>query len=97
MDIDIKELKSISKNRLLKFNGVEDVYNKLIENLIEAASIGNTAKFIYKVEYNDEVIWYFLLRVLLLDGYKLNCFRYDKHKVNERFDTADYVEVSWAE
>lgn len=95
--MDIKELKSISKNKLLKFDGVEDVYNKLIENLIETASRGNTAKFIYKVEYNDEVIWYFLLRVLLLDGYKLNCFKYDKHEVNEGFDIADYVEVSWAE
>ena len=95
--MNVKELKSISKNKLLKFNGVEDAYNQLIENLIETASIGNTNKFIYKVDYKDVVIWYLLLRVLLLDGYKLNYFKYGEQTIKAEFDTADYVEVNWAE
>ena len=95
--MDIRELKKISKNSLLKFNGVEDAYNKLVEDLIETASIGNTNKFIYKVDYNDEVIWYLLLRVLLLDGYKLNYFKYDEQEVKAEFDTADFVDISWGE
>lgn len=45
--MDIRELKKISKNSLLKSNGVEDAYNKLVEDLIETASIGNIDKFIY--------------------------------------------------
>ena len=95
--MDIRELKKISKNNLLKFNGVEDAYNKLVEDLIETASIGNTNKFIYKVDYNDEVIWYLLLRVLLLDGYKLNYFKYDEQEVKAEFDTADFVDINWGE
>lgn len=95
--MDIRELKKISKTGLLKFNGVEDAYNKLVEDLIETASIGNTNKFIYKVDYNDEVIWYLLLRVLLLDGYKLNYFKYDEQEVKAEFDTADFVDISWGE
>lgn len=95
--MDIRELKKISKNSLLKFNGVEDTYNKLVEDLIETASIGNTNKFIYKVDYNDEVIWYLLLRVLLLDGYKLNYFKYDEQEVKADFETADFVAISWGE
>ena len=95
--MDIKELKKISKNSLLKFNGVEDAYNKLVEDLIETASIGTTNKFIYKVDYNDEVIWYLLLRVLLLDGYKLNYFKYDEQEVKAEFDTADFVDICWGE
>ena len=95
--MDIRELKKISKNSLLKFNGVEDAYNKLIEDLIETASIGNTNNFIYKVDYNDEVIWYLLLRVLLLDGYKLNYFKYDEQEVKAEFDTADFVDINWGE
>ena len=95
--MDIRELKKISKTGLLKFNGVEDAYNKLVEDLIETASIGNTNKFIYKVDYNDEVIWYLLLRVLLLDGYKLNYFKYDEQEVKAEFDTADFVDINWGE
>ena len=95
--MDIKELKKISKNSLLKFNGVEDAYNKLVEDFIETASIGNTNKFIYKVDYNDEVIWYLLLRVLLLDGYKLNYFKYGEQEVRANFETADFVDISWGE
>ena len=95
--MDIRELKKISKTGLLKFNGVEDAYNKLVEDFIETASIGNTNKFIYKVDYNDEVIWYLLLRVLLLDGYKLNYFKYDEQEVKAEFDTADFVDISWGE
>lgn len=95
--MDIRELKKISKTGLLKFNGVEDAYNKLVEDFIETASIGNTNKFIYKVDYNDEVIWYLLLRVLLLDGYKLNYFKYDEQGVKAEFDTADFVDISWGE
>ena len=95
--MDIRELKKISKTGLLKFNGVEDAYNKLVEDLIETASIGNTNKFIYKVDYNDEIIWYLLLRVLLLDGYKLNYFKYDEQEVKAEFDTADFVDISWGE
>ena len=95
--MDIKELKSISKTTLLKFNGVEDAYNEVIENMIrEASSIGNTDLIIYKENYN-EVVWYLLLRVLLLDGYKLNYFKYGEQTVKAEFDTADYVEVNWAE
>ena len=95
--MDIRELKKISKTGLLKFNGVEDAYNKLVEDLIETASIGNTNKFIHKVDYNDEVIWYLLLRVLLLDGYKLNYFKYDEQEVKAEFDTADFVDIGWGE
>ncbi len=95
--MDIRELKKISKNSLLKSNGVEDAYNKLIEDLIETASIGNTDKFIYKVDYSNEVIWYLLLRVLLLDGYKLNYFKYDEQEVKADFETADFVDISWGE
>ena len=95
--MDIRELKKISKTGLLKFNGVEDAYNKLVEDFIETASIGNTKKFIYKVDYNDGVIWYLLLRVLLLDGYKLNYFKYDEQEVEAEFDTADFVGISWGE
>ena len=95
--MDIRELKKISKTGLLKFNGVEDAYNKLVEDLIETASVGTTNKFIYKVDYNDEVIWYLLLRVLLLDGYKLNYFKYDEQEVKAEFDTADFVDISWGE
>ena len=95
--MDIRELKKISKTGLLKFNGVEDAYNKLVEDLIETAAIGNTNKFIHKVDYNDEVIWYLLLRVLLIDGYKLNYFKYDEQEVKAEFDTADFVDISWGE
>ena len=95
--MDIRELKKISKTGLLKFNGVEDAYNKLVEDFIETASIGNTNKFIYKVDYNDEVIWYLLLRVLLLDGYKLNYFKYDEQEVKADFETADFVAIYWGE
>lgn len=95
--MDIKELKKISKNNLLKFNGVEDAYSKIIEDMIETASAGNTDKFIYKVDYKDEVIWYLLLRVLLLDGYKLTYSKYNEQDVKAEFETADFVDVNWGE
>ena len=93
--MDIKELKKISKNKLLEFNGVEDAYNEVIENMIrEASSTGNTDVVIYKEKYN-EVVWYLLLRVLLLDGYKLIYLKYGGQDIKSDFSTADFVDVSW--
>lgn len=94
--MDIKELKKISKNNLLKSDGVEDAYNKVMEDMIETASIGNTNKLIYKEDY-DEVSWYLLLRVLLLDGYKLTYSKYNEQDVKAEFETADFVDVNWGE
>lgn len=93
--MDIKELRKISKNNLLKSNGVEDAYNKVIEDMIETASMGNMDKFLYREDYNDEVIWYLLLKVLLLDGYNLKYFKYDENVAKAGFDIADFVDVSW--
>ena len=94
--MDIKELKEISKNKLLEFNGVEDAYNEVIENMVrEASSEGNTNIVIYKEKYN-KIVWYLLLRVLLLDGYKLFYLKYDGQDIiKSDFSMADFVEVSW--
>ena len=71
--MELKEIKQLTKESLLKVEDVKEAYDDLIEQIIKVAKSGSLNTLIHRENY-DDLTFTLLLRVLTLDGYELKYF-----------------------
>lgn len=71
MDITIKELRRITKEYLLSSEDVREMYNNLLDDILDEAKKGKTDLIVYLHTYeNQDIIWS-ALKALELDEFRL--------------------------
>lgn len=105
-----KELQEITRKKLLKTytkdpkNNVELYYNEILEDMYDEARFGYTDYRLFKEDY-DEITWFSLLRLFLLDGYNITYYNPETTSIKgfdrddeiqeATFENASMVSIGW--
>lgn len=84
MELNIKEVRLKTKEKLLSYDGVEEAYDNLADAILDQANMGRCDILVYLSSYEDQEAIWSALAILELDGFSI-----------KRFDGTDIVNIGW--